>query len=380
MSTRKEKYTSVHQHETGEWEALMIDHGDRCTIGFYPTKEEAIEAILFMRQRDSTTKKQLCAEDIPIFPLVKDKETTTTNVGNQSGSNTTNVVNPLSSPVTKPAAKKRKPYTSPQIDRETMAEKTSNIPSLDLFRDLEMPTTTTTTSSEAVPIEQSNTTEPTKVSERNTRSKDGSLPKKQLPQKPVIVKKTVKKVTIKGATKGTNKGTTNKSAKDSPTKTKKRPSHDIQLKIISDQNNKCACCMKRLVHHCFDFDHIIPQEHGDEHGGVNERINLQALCADCHALKSRTIDRTMIKPRIEAGKPMTRMDIVTALYEEYVKSHHSFLECKKYRQKLREKTLALRNERLKKGEIEEYMYSSTWISSDDDEYITASSSSSSDEE
>lgn len=52
--------------------------------------------------------------------------------------------------------------------------------------------------------------------------------------------------------------------------------------ICADQNNLCAAC-KTQLELTANIDHIIPLQAG----GLNVRINLHALCPNCHARKTR---------------------------------------------------------------------------------------------
>jgi hypothetical protein len=57
----------------------------------------------------------------------------------------------------------------------------------------------------------------------------------------------------------------------------------FRLQIASEQQWCCNICKKQLSS-VFDIDHITPLCDG----GCNERYNLQCLCVECHAKKSRS--------------------------------------------------------------------------------------------
>ncbi len=61
-----------------------------------------------------------------------------------------------------------------------------------------------------------------------------------------------------------------------------------KILILSNQNMRCNMCQDRLLIHpftkrkLFDFDHIIPRSKN----GSTEVKNMQALCKNCHAVKT----------------------------------------------------------------------------------------------
>ena len=67
--------------------------------------------------------------------------------------------------------------------------------------------------------------------------------------------------------------------------------------IIESQQNKCNICSSELSDY-YEIDHIIAMQFG----GTDELNNLQALCCECHARKSRTENkrRQQIKDAIYA--------------------------------------------------------------------------------
>lgn len=67
--------------------------------------------------------------------------------------------------------------------------------------------------------------------------------------------------------------------------------------IIESQQNKCNTCSSELSDY-YEIDHIIAMQFG----GTDELNNLQALCCECHARKSRTENkkRQQIKDAIYA--------------------------------------------------------------------------------
>ena len=59
-------------------------------------------------------------------------------------------------------------------------------------------------------------------------------------------------------------------------------SKGLKLQIVSRQKNRCASCTS-LLEATFEVDHRDPLWHG----GSNHPRNLQALCPNCHARKSK---------------------------------------------------------------------------------------------
>lgn len=61
-----------------------------------------------------------------------------------------------------------------------------------------------------------------------------------------------------------------------------------KIMILSNQNMRCNMCSERLIVHSFtkrklfDFDHIQPRSKN----GSTEVKNMQALCKNCHAIKT----------------------------------------------------------------------------------------------
>lgn len=67
---------------------------------------------------------------------------------------------------------------------------------------------------------------------------------------------------------------------DIPSQTRKHRSNIERLNIAEKQEWKCAMCYS-LLNAAFEIDHEIP------FSLVGENTPLQALCSNCHALKSR---------------------------------------------------------------------------------------------
>jgi 5-methylcytosine-specific restriction endonuclease McrA len=62
----------------------------------------------------------------------------------------------------------------------------------------------------------------------------------------------------------------------------KRRVHTMTKKIVAaEQKWMCALC-GQLLTACFEVDHIVRLEIG----GSNERFNLEALCRECHGMKT----------------------------------------------------------------------------------------------
>jgi 5-methylcytosine-specific restriction endonuclease McrA len=55
-----------------------------------------------------------------------------------------------------------------------------------------------------------------------------------------------------------------------------------EKKIVASSQKWCCKSCTELLNHTYEIDHIIPL-YG---GGSNDRSNLQALCANCHSLKT----------------------------------------------------------------------------------------------
>jgi 5-methylcytosine-specific restriction endonuclease McrA len=56
---------------------------------------------------------------------------------------------------------------------------------------------------------------------------------------------------------------------------------NVRRSICNDQNNTCKQCEKELTEF-YHIDHVVALRFG----GTNEYENLQALCAECHCIKS----------------------------------------------------------------------------------------------
>ena len=58
-------------------------------------------------------------------------------------------------------------------------------------------------------------------------------------------------------------------------------SEPVKKKVASDQAWRCASCSS-VLSHVYEIDHVTPLFMG----GSNERENLQALCRECHGVKT----------------------------------------------------------------------------------------------
>ena len=74
-------------------------------------------------------------------------------------------------------------------------------------------------------------------------------------------------------------------------------SASITKQVAASQEWKCKKCMSTLSA-AFQIDHIIPKCHG----GNNDLVNLQALCPNCHALKTQKEPKPPRKPKFELPK------------------------------------------------------------------------------
>ncbi len=63
----------------------------------------------------------------------------------------------------------------------------------------------------------------------------------------------------------------------------------IKVEILKRQNNRCAMCGSLLSEDILEYDHKIPVALG----GTSSIDNIQALCANCHKLKTK-YDRLLI--------------------------------------------------------------------------------------
>ena len=63
----------------------------------------------------------------------------------------------------------------------------------------------------------------------------------------------------------------------------RRTAQKQRLKVIERDKGRCQLCGHLLDHDFGEIDHIVPISHG----GTSDMENLQLLCPDCHAEKSR---------------------------------------------------------------------------------------------
>ena len=73
-----------------------------------------------------------------------------------------------------------------------------------------------------------------------------------------------------------------------------RVSASISKQVAASQEWKCKKCVTTLSS-AFQIDHIIPKCQG----GTNDVSNLQALCPNCHALKTQKEPKPARKVKIE---------------------------------------------------------------------------------
>ena len=63
---------------------------------------------------------------------------------------------------------------------------------------------------------------------------------------------------------------------------RRRVTERVKKQVAADQQWKCSLC-ESVLSSAFQVDHVRPLWQG----GTNERDNLTALCANCHALKTQ---------------------------------------------------------------------------------------------
>ena len=75
--------------------------------------------------------------------------------------------------------------------------------------------------------------------------------------------------------------------------TKRNVSKNVKISVLLNHNYKCNHCKDDLKDHQWECDHILPLWNG----GRNEFVNLQALCANCHAEKTyfESLERAKLK-------------------------------------------------------------------------------------
>jgi 5-methylcytosine-specific restriction endonuclease McrA len=75
-------------------------------------------------------------------------------------------------------------------------------------------------------------------------------------------------------------------------KRRRHVSQAVKMRVIASQRGRCEGCDCDLEHVPFDIDHIV----GLADGGCNCFTNLQALCTNCHAKKTRRAPSACITP------------------------------------------------------------------------------------
>jgi len=101
-----------------------------------------------------------------------------------------------------------------------------------------------------------------------------------------------------------------------------------RMQIACRQQWDCAACNRRL-HWTFEIDHMTPLCNG----GSNNPDNLQALCTECHATKTRherTGSRVFTQQALDAPrKPTVAAELQSELqlprineYEQYTKEYY----------------------------------------------------------
>ena len=95
--------------------------------------------------------------------------------------------------------------------------------------------------------------------------------------------------------------------------------------VAARQSWDCNLCKQRL-HWAFEIDHITPLSEG----GSNEPSNLQALCVQCHAVKSReekpnatafTAQQLALLPPQQSLQNALQLPEINQ-YEQYLQSYH----------------------------------------------------------
>ena len=69
---------------------------------------------------------------------------------------------------------------------------------------------------------------------------------------------------------------------------RKRLGSTARFYIAFKQGYKCARCLCTLDPRALDIDHIV----SIAHGGTNDRKNLQAMCKNCHGIKTFEEDQS----------------------------------------------------------------------------------------
>lgn len=80
-------------------------------------------------------------------------------------------------------------------------------------------------------------------------------------------------------------------------KRRKRPSETTRRMVAANQKWTCAMC-RELLSAFFQIDH----KRALENGGTNLLSNLQALCANCHATKTASVDMAPDEYESRTGK------------------------------------------------------------------------------
>jgi 5-methylcytosine-specific restriction endonuclease McrA len=84
---------------------------------------------------------------------------------------------------------------------------------------------------------------------------------------------------IKDAEKAAQKA---EQKKDGTLRCKRNVKESMKKQVASEQNWRCKICAMQLPGN-YEIDHIKPIKNG----GVNDRVNLQALCRNCHGEKTQ---------------------------------------------------------------------------------------------
>ncbi len=87
-------------------------------------------------------------------------------------------------------------------------------------------------------------------------------------------------------------------------KPKKTVPAAVKFEVLNRQQNKCAICRRSLK--VPEFDHIIPAAFG----GGNDVNNIQALCPECHRIKTK-FDRLLLRRKDKLSLPKKKVIIKT---------------------------------------------------------------------
>ena len=78
----------------------------------------------------------------------------------------------------------------------------------------------------------------------------------------------------------------------------------VKFEVLTKQNHRCAMCGKFLK--IYEFDHVVPVALG----GTSDVNNVQALCPECHSLKTK-FDRLLISRAKDMSTPKKNLVLKT---------------------------------------------------------------------